>query len=111
MRYTGPGPVAHVPWDSVTVAVAFVHGDVPGTVYVYTPGTSVPGMKTGACGTVLKAHVPAGEGLPPRCCMSWNGASVGQKVAVPFVPAFAAWFTIMASVDMAFAHGGILCTT
>ncbi|MBX2971803.1 MAG: hypothetical protein KF797_01770 [Flavobacteriales bacterium] len=41
--FNGPGPVTHVPWVTATVAVAMAQGATPGTVYVYTPGTSAPG--------------------------------------------------------------------
>ena len=72
---------------TVTVALAFAHGPVPGTVYMYTPAVLVPGLNVAGAGDPPKLHVPPAVGVPPSLVNRLKAASLLQTVAVADVPA------------------------
>ena len=93
---------------TATVAVAFAHGATPVTVYVNVPATLVPGVNVPRLPPVSPAdHVPPACGEPPSELNRFTGEPLLQSVIDPFVPAFAAVFTVTATVAVAFAQGAV----
>ena len=55
-------------------------------------------------------HVPPACGVPPNEANKFTGVPLLHRVIDPFVPAFAAVFTVTATVAVAFAHGAVPVT-
>ena len=72
----------------------------------------VPGVKVPRLPPVRPAgvHVPPAAGEPPKELNKFAAAPLLQKTLVPFVPAFAAVFTVTATVAMAFVQGAVPVT-
>jgi hypothetical protein len=99
--------------DTVTVAVAFVQGAVPATVYVYTPAMFVPGIKVPKLPplrTEGPLQVPVDCGLPPSDANKFTDELLEQRLIFPLLPAFGGVFIVTVTVDVALGHGAVPST-
>ena len=71
------------------------------------PGVNVPKLPPVRPAGV---HVPPAAGEPPKELNKFAAAPLLQKALVPFVPAFAAGFTVTATVAVEFAQGAVPVT-
>ena len=96
---------------TVTVALTAAHGAVPGTVYVYVPVASVPGVNVPELAPPAGAvHVPPTSGVPPSAeKRSVEGLEM-HKVTAPSDPAFGGTFCVIATVAWSLAQGAIAVT-
>jgi hypothetical protein len=96
---------------TVTVAVAVLHGAVPTTVYVNTPGGVVPGTNTPLNDDPPEVvHVPVGSGVPPRKAKRFTEPDPEQSVTLELEPASASGTTNTVTVACAAAHGAVPAT-
>ena len=72
----------------------------------------VPGVKVPRLPPVRPAgvHVPPAAGEPPKELNRFTAAPLLHRVTEPLLPAFAAVFTVTATVAVAFAQGAVPVT-
>jgi hypothetical protein len=92
---------------TVTVALALVHGAVPATVYVYTPGCEVPGVNVPDVAPPGPLQVPVASGVPPNRAKRENGAPLLHTVVDPLAPAFGAVTMETETTAVALAQGAV----
>ena len=90
---------------TVTVAVAFVHGATPVTVYTYAPGFIVAGSYMPPTTALGPLQVPPAWGVPPVA--SATAAELLHTVNVASVPALVAAFSVTVTVDASLTHGAV----
>ena len=90
---------------TVTVALAFVHGAMPATVYTYDPGVLSAGSKMPDDKPPGPFHVPPASGIPPRDAIKALGADDAQSVRLPSVPALGC-VEMLTAITEEEEHGG-----
>ena len=99
---------------TVTVAVRSVHGGIPATRYVYTPGCETPGTKLPLKGGFAGAgptQAPPRSGVPSKAVKRFTWALVEHRLRVLLSPASDASFTKMDTVAVSLVHGAVPDTT
>src|SRR5690349_4010834 len=95
---------------TVTIACSSAQGEVPLTVYTYSPDSMVVGSNVLPTIALGPLHVPPASGAPPSCANRSIGEPVAQTAIAPSVPGFGGVFTFTVTTATSFGQGVLPAT-